>query len=439
MGTDTPAAGGEKPFVKVEGKTPHHGGRNNANRNNNYVKKEKFLGADPNLQGKVFEAKRNRSDQVANFNTVDNLIKAQVGAECDPFVLESLEKEAFTAPSEPTPVYKVKANAGDPDEMSDIEKMKFKSKFDKYLARTDKVEMQLKQAFSKYYGQIDEEMKASLNEDADYERAYNEKDVIKLRKMLKAVNFNYKKGEEPIKTLWQANKDLINMKQHKTGLQEYYEKFKSLNNVVQELQESDHGSPFVDIMCREDGRDPSALAADEKLALINKGEQRMLAMQLIMNADKDRYGSLIETYDRDFLAGNNKYPKNPQDAYNLLKGWNKHQSFQKNPSKIGLSFNNNGEEDGTALVNDGSKKKCPRCGRDNHGLSECVARKHIDGTVLHVMGDIGNHDIEVSNVPAKFGPKAVVDFHCGNELEELMFLQPHEYKDWDSGNVDTTR
>ena len=135
MGTDTPAAGGEKPVVvKSEGKPSYHGGRNNANRNNNYVKKEKFLGACPNLQGKVFEAKRNRSDQVANFNTVDNLIKAQVGAECDPFVLESLEKETFTAPSEPTPVYKVKANAGDPDEMSDIEKMKFKSKFDKYLA-----------------------------------------------------------------------------------------------------------------------------------------------------------------------------------------------------------------------------------------------------------------------------------------------------------------
>ena len=59
MGTDTPAAGGEqKPLVKSEGKPPHHGGRNNANRNNNYIKKERFLGADPDLSGKVFEVKR---------------------------------------------------------------------------------------------------------------------------------------------------------------------------------------------------------------------------------------------------------------------------------------------------------------------------------------------------------------------------------------------
>ena len=61
MGADTPAAGGEqKPVVKHEGKPSHHGGRGGANRNNNnYNTREKFLGADSNLRGKVFEAKRN--------------------------------------------------------------------------------------------------------------------------------------------------------------------------------------------------------------------------------------------------------------------------------------------------------------------------------------------------------------------------------------------
>ena len=106
--------------------------------------------------------------------------------------------------------------------MSDIEKMKFKSKFDKYLNRLDKVKNQLKQIFSKYYGQIDDDMKASLKEDDDFDPSFNEKDVIKLRKMLKNVNFNYKKSEEPIKTLWQANKDLINLRQHTLDLPEYY-------------------------------------------------------------------------------------------------------------------------------------------------------------------------------------------------------------------------
>ena len=46
--------------------------------------------------------------------------------------------------------------------MSEVEKMKFESKFDKYLTRTDKIEMQLKQVFSKYFGQVDDDMRGTL-------------------------------------------------------------------------------------------------------------------------------------------------------------------------------------------------------------------------------------------------------------------------------------
>ena len=58
MGAETPAAGGEtKPVVKHEGRPPYHGGRNNANKNNNYNHnaQEKFLGADANLRGKYLK------------------------------------------------------------------------------------------------------------------------------------------------------------------------------------------------------------------------------------------------------------------------------------------------------------------------------------------------------------------------------------------------
>ena len=62
MGVDTPTAGGKtKPVVKHDDRPSYHGGRNNANKNNNnnYNTREKFLGADVNLHGKIFEAKRN--------------------------------------------------------------------------------------------------------------------------------------------------------------------------------------------------------------------------------------------------------------------------------------------------------------------------------------------------------------------------------------------
>ena len=59
---------------------------------------------------------------------------------------------------------------------------------------------------------------------------------------------------------------------------------------------------------------------------------------------------LIKDYDREYLGGIDKYPKTFQDAYNLLKGWNKHKkSGQKHPPRVGVSFNTVGEEKGKLL------------------------------------------------------------------------------------------
>ena len=82
MGADSFVADGEQyPVSKHKGRPPYYGGRNNTNINNNtnYNSRDKFLGADPNLCGKVFEAKHNQSEQVVNLKTVNDLIKAQVG------------------------------------------------------------------------------------------------------------------------------------------------------------------------------------------------------------------------------------------------------------------------------------------------------------------------------------------------------------------------
>ena len=99
-----------------------------------------------------------------------------------------------------------------------------------------------------------------------------------------------------------------------------------------------------------------------------------------MNANCDKYGTLIKDYDREYLGVISKYLKTPQDTYNLLKEWNKHEKTgQKYPSKIGVLFNTVGEEDGEALVNDSTKHpKCNRCGRNNHTVETCTAKYRDD-------------------------------------------------------------
>ena len=426
MGAETPAASGNdvKPAVKIDGKPS---GRNNNRRDNNYNKKEKFLGADPNLRGHVFEAKRNRSEQVANFKVVDDIIRAQVGTECDPYVLESLDTETLTLPDEPDAPKKITIGTGEDEKKvyDEIDKIKWKSRFDRYLSRVDKIESQLKQIYSKYYGQCDEDMKDSLNEDPEFEKTDKAKDVIKLRKILKRVNFSYRRNEEPIKTLWSANRDFTNMKQYRMTPTEYYEKFKSLHKVVDELNGTSLSDTCVDIICKETGKEKGALTDDEKTKMAEEGEERMLAMQLLLNSDREQYGSLIEEFDRDFLSGINKYPKTLHEAYNLLKGWNKKKIGNKN-YRVGLAFNTMGEEE-----EEYNGPPCARCGRKSHPTEKCFAKKHANGTVLHIIGDMAEvediSDDKVSNASDMFtGPCPTVKPYCGYEYtedEELMLLQ----------------
>ena len=149
MGADTPAVGGEnKPIIKNDDKTNNnrqHGrrGNNNSQRRGDHVKKEKFVGADPDLAGFTFVSKTSRADQTANFETVDAVILNQIGVEYHLSVLESIEAGKKIMPDEPD---EPKATKDEP--LSEIAKLKFKEKYGRYLNQVEKIESQLKSATS---------------------------------------------------------------------------------------------------------------------------------------------------------------------------------------------------------------------------------------------------------------------------------------------------
>ena len=78
-------------------------------------------------------------------------------------------------------------------------------------------------------------MKGTLTEDPEFETAHQEKDVLTLRKLLKNINFNYRRSNEPIKAPWQVDKDFINLKQQNIDFTTYFKKFKATKKVVEEL------------------------------------------------------------------------------------------------------------------------------------------------------------------------------------------------------------
>ena len=94
-------------------------------------------------------------------------------------------------------------------------------------------------------------MKRSRTEDPEFERAHQKKDVLKLWKLLKNINFNYKRSKEPIKTLWQTNNDVINPKQHKMDLTMCFKKLKTTEKIIEDLKQATNGHTTVEILCKE--------------------------------------------------------------------------------------------------------------------------------------------------------------------------------------------
>ena len=69
--------------------------------------------------------------------------------------------------------------------------------------------------------------------------------MLTLIKLLKNTNFNYRRSEEPIKTLSQANTDFMNLTQQKMDLTTHFEKFKATKKVVEEPNHTEHGHPVI--------------------------------------------------------------------------------------------------------------------------------------------------------------------------------------------------
>ena len=168
-------------------------------------------------------------------------------------------------------------------------------------------------------------LKASLEEDPEFKKAHKTKDVLKLRNILRVVTFHYRKSEEPIKTLWKANKDFLNLCQHRMDITDYYKKFTDMKNLEDEMAGEEEGtynhSGIINILCSEKGIDQSSIDSAKETELMMEGQERMLAMHFLMNADQDRYGEVIRIYNQGFLSRNNKYPTTLHGAYTLLKHW----------------------------------------------------------------------------------------------------------------------
>jgi hypothetical protein len=132
------------------------------------------------------------------------------------------------------------------------------------------------------------------------------------------------------------------------------------------------------------------LSTTNILALKKEAQEQYLATAFLLSANRGRYGRLIEDLERDYLQGQDRYPKTITAAFGLLTNWKQNTTESIEGPNDGVSFHNNtdenedGEEPDMALATDGQRKSnykgknydkskvsYHRCGKKGHYAPEC--------------------------------------------------------------------
>lgn len=258
------------------------------------------------------------------FDKVDKSIKLRIGREMDQLTLQSINAGEMIKPDEYDAELKADGNFKDAKE-----KLKYEIHYSKNLKREELVENELTQVFHLYIGQCSDEVKSTLKEHEKYDEMEKKMDVFLLRKMLLNLSVGFKSTKQPVKTLFVCLREFMMIRQHKGEPNAtFLKRFKDLKATVQELIGGDD-EPFIyaylsllKMHCKSlNIDDHTKLDGDTKTEYMTLQQSKMEAMHFVLASDQDRYGGMIQDFDRAYLSGVDKYPVTLIKAYNLLNHW----------------------------------------------------------------------------------------------------------------------
>ena len=324
---------------------------------------------------------------------------------------------------------------------SEMLKLKFNKKYDTYEKRLVAYNENKRKAYGVFWARCSSQMKAQIESREDFETKI-EKDPVELIKAIKQHALNYKEHRYEMSIISDAMKTWLLSKQ-KEGehLNDYTKRYRTavevfeshlggpiiLQNYVKGMEgyptpSNDSNDAFADAVAdesdqdeqvkqEESQKDTKSESQKEVKKLIAKAFEQLVAYVYMDNADKKKYGQLLDALSQQQSLKVNQYPKTLADANQVLAN-HRHDNFKekKEESKKQASQGNDSGKSQNQNQNQSPlelsfaqliKGNCYCCGKKGHYLDKCPIKDSTpqDKWVINVAKkkDAAFHQVQNQN------------------------------------------
>ena len=222
---------------------------------------------------------------------------------------------------------------------------------------------------------------------------------IKLLEAIKQHALSYESTQYRMKTICDAMKSLINLKQKEDENPiDYLKRFKVALDVFYShvgkdftfpriVEEHEDYDSHMNKIKATDTSEAQKDTARNEIKKIGKGCMKEFTAYLYLeNSDRPRYGSILKGLGSQFSLQNDQYPKTLEEAHNVIENHqvDNRQSKKKDKRKNDSSYQQQDQEDAPKLSFAQIKNACWCCGASNHKLNNCPKKESTPKEKWHV-------------------------------------------------------
>jgi hypothetical protein len=276
-----------------------------------------FFGNTDGMQGNVFQCNGESTSKQQFLKTV-GVLEEHINKTFDypqdiASVCKSFETTALVVPANlPKTVY----------DTDMAKRMIWETTMKTYMKRTDKMESNLRAIYAIVWGQCSPMMQSKLESLDDYDDKSTDCDCVWLLKEIQGITHKFEGTRNVFISLDDAWCHYYAYHQGPNqSLHEYLKEYQSLVQVLEHYGAAigADGPYLASVKEKLKATLPSTLSADElQKRTLAAAKLQAIAMGFLKRADRRRYGGLWSELENNFTRGQDQYPADLTNAYNML-------------------------------------------------------------------------------------------------------------------------